>query len=104
MIATASTLLTISWTLCLTVSVLRTLKNGPDRALALPTPFMLLLVCKTQLATADPWYVFLAAHVSVMVLLYGCYQQKRNVARWAAVACGGAVFWMQVSAAFLTDV
>lgn len=100
MIALAAPLLTISWTVCLTASVLRTLKGGPDRALALPTPSMLLLVCHTQLATVDPWFLFLAAHASVMVLLYGCWQQKRVLARWAAVVCGGAVLCMQLSAAW----
>jgi len=101
MIAIVGTLLTIGWTLCLTASVLRTLKNGPDRALALPTPFMLLLVCRAGLEPVFPWYLLVAAYAAVMVLLYGCWQQKRNLARWAAVACGGAVFSLQVSAALL---
>jgi hypothetical protein len=103
MIANAATLLTIGWTLCLTASVLRTLKNGPDRALALPTPFMLLLVCRAQLATVDPWYMPVAAYVAVSVLLYGCWQQKRNLARWAAIACGGAVLCMQLSSTLTLD-
>lgn len=102
MMAIVDTLFTIGWTLCVTTSVLRTLKNGADRALALPTPFMLLLVCRAALEPVVPWFLLVAAHVAVVVLLYGCWQQKRQLARWAAVACGGAVLCWQVSAALVS--
>lgn len=101
MIAAIGTLLPISWTLCLTVSVLRTLKSGPDRALALPTPFMLLQVLHARLEAAAPFPIGLLAYAALLVLLYGCWQQKRNVARWGAIACGGAVFTTQLLSALL---
>ena len=101
MIAVIGTLLPMSWTLCLTASVLRTLKSGPDRALALPTPFMLLLVFRSQLEAAASFSIGLLAYAAVMILLYGCWQQKRNIARWGAIACGGAVFATQVTTALL---
>ena len=101
MTAIAAPLLTVSWTLCLTASVLRTLKNGPDRALALPTPFMLLLVFRAQLDPVVSYYLVIAAYVAVSLLLYGCWQQKRSVARWAALGCGGAVLCVQLSNAGL---
>jgi len=103
MSAIAGLLLTISWTLCLTASVLRRLKNGFDRDLALPTPFMLLLVFHAQLAPAVSYYLVMAAYVAAFVLLYGCWQQRRNLARWAAIACGGAVLAMQLGSALAAE-
>lgn len=99
MIATVGPLLTLSWTVCLTISVLRTLKSGPDRALVLPAPFMLLQVFHAQLAPVMYFSIVLAAYAGVSVLLYGCWQQKRNVARWGAIACGSAVFATQLTSA-----
>lgn len=97
MIAMVGTLLTITWPVWITAAVLRILKSGPDRDLALPTPFMLLPVLRAHLVAAPAWYMLAAAHVAALVLLYGCWQQKRNLARWATIGCGGAAVWMQLS-------
>ena len=97
MIAILGSLLTITWPLCITASVLRILKNGPDRDLALPAPFMLLPVVRAQLDPGVPYYLFLASVVGLFVLLYGCWQQKRNLARWAVIGCGGIAVCMQLS-------
>ena len=101
MIEIVGVLLTLIWPLCITASVLRILKNGPDRALALPTPFMLLPVLRAQIDPAAPYYLVLASEVALVVLLYGCYQQKRHLARWAAIACGTAALFTQLSTTWL---
>ena len=97
MIVMVGTLLTLTWPLWITGAVLRILKRGPDRDLALPTPFMLLPILRAQLGAVQPWYMPAAAHIAALVLLYGCWQQKRNLARWAAIGCGGAAVCMQLS-------
>ena len=98
----AGILLTISWQICVTVSVLRILKKGPDRALALPTPFMMSLVLRAQLDTRAPLYMLVPSSLAIWVLLYGCYQQKRNLALWATVGCCAAALYTQLSATWLS--
>src|SRR3954466_7236205 len=97
MIAIAGSLLTIIWPLWITAAALRIIKNGPDRDLALPTPFILLPVLRAQLAPGVPYPMFLVSVVGLFVLLYGCWQQKRSLARWATMGCGGAAVCMQLS-------
>jgi len=94
-------LLTISLQFCVTVSMLRILKKGPDRALALPTPSMMLLVLRAQLETRAPLYMLVPSCVAIWALLYGCYQQKRNLARWATMACGAVALYTQLTATWL---
>lgn len=94
MIEIVRILLTIS----VTVSVLRILKKGPDRALALPTPMMMSVVLGAQLETGSPLYMLVPSYVALWALLQGCYQQKRDLARWATLAGCAAALYTQLSA------
>jgi hypothetical protein len=100
MLETASALLTLSGPIIMTTSVLRLLKNRPDRDLALPMPIMLLVVLGAQNRGAQG-YMSAALVITLLVLLYGCWQQRRTLARWAAVACGGVAVYLQLSALWL---
>lgn len=97
----ARILLTISWQICVTVSVLRILKKGPDRALALPTPFMMSLVLRAQLDTRSPLYMLVPSCVGILVLLHSCYEQKRNLALWATLACFACALYTQLNVTWL---
>ena len=101
MIEIARTLVPLSSPILITGSVLRLLKNRPDRDLALPMPFMLLVVLRARVDAAQHDSIFAASVVALLVLLYGCWQQKRSLARWATVACAAAAFYIQLSAAWL---
>ena len=85
-------------TICVTVSVLRILKKGPDRALALPTPMMMSILLGAQINVRWPLYMLLPSCVAIWALLHACYQQKRNLARWATLACCAAALFTQLSA------
>jgi hypothetical protein len=85
-------------TISVTVSVLRILKKGPDRALALPTPMMMSILLGAQLDTRWPLYMLLPSCLAIWALLYGCYQQKRNLALWATLASCAAALYTQLSA------
>jgi hypothetical protein len=89
-------------TICVTVSVLRILKKGPDRALALPTPMMMSILLGAQLDTRSLLYMLLPSSVATWVLLYGCYQQNRKLALWATFACCAAALYTQLSATWLS--
>ena len=78
-----------------TVAVLALLRGG--RALVLPTPLMMWLVSTSQRAASAPLYVELTAHVACFVLLAACVRSKRTLAQGAALCCGAAAIWLQVS-------
>lgn len=101
MIGMAGTLLMIMWPISTTATVLRILKNGPDRALALPMPFMLLPILHADLNPGLPFYTWLASKAALTLLLFSCYQQKRKLARWATIACCAAALYTQLSATWL---
>ena len=101
MIQLVGTLLTITWPLWLTFCALRVLQNGPDRDLVLPTPYMMLVAVRAHQGTVVSVFVLMASSVAVLVLLYGCRQQTRTLARWATIACGVAALYMQLNAAWL---
>ena len=95
MIELASALLTASGPLITTTCVLRLLKTRPDRDLALPMPMMLLVVLGAQNRGAQG-YVSGLLILTLLVVLYGCWQQKRKIARWAAIACGSIAVCAQL--------
>ena len=82
--------------LSMTVSSLTVLRKGTDRALVLPTPFMLWLLFMSQRAS-DAILPAILAYGAALVLLYGCWQQRRKLAQCATIACGAAATWMQLS-------
>jgi hypothetical protein len=90
-------------TICVTVSVLRILKKGPDRALALPTPMMMSILLSAQVGTPSPLYMLLPSSAAIWALLYGCYQQKRNLARWATLGGFATALYTQLSATWLAS-
>lgn len=80
-----------------TVAVLALLRDA-DRSLVLPTPLMMWLVSASQRAVSAPLYVEITAQVACFMLLAACSRGKRTLAQWAAVCCGAAAVWLQVSA------
>src|SRR6185436_2189586 len=95
----------LAWALagpiCTAVAALSILKNGSDRGLALPPPLMLWLVFSAQRSPAAPWLALLLAHVATLVLLFACWQQRRNLARAATICCGTAIIWVHLSGTLL---
>jgi hypothetical protein len=84
-----------------TAAALGVLKTGSDRALALPTPIMLWSIYSAQRSAGAPWMALTLAHVATLVLLFGCWQQRRKLARAAAICCGTASLWVQLSGGLL---
>ena len=89
-------MLSVMLPLCTTAAAVSVLRRGTDRALVLPTPLILWLVFMSQRASVALWPMVLA-YCAVLVMLYGCWQQRRQVAQWAAIVCGAVAAWLQVS-------
>jgi len=97
-VANAELVLGLAGPVCTTAVALAVLKTGSDRALALPTPLMLGLVFSGERTAGAPWNALLVAHGAILVLLFGCWQQKRKLAQLGAVACGVAMVVAQLMA------
>lgn len=93
----ADLLLGCSGSLCATAATLSVLKKGSDRALALPTPTMAWIVSAAERSSVGSMAAILVAHGALLGLLWACWQQRRPAARWAAIGCGAAAIWLQLS-------
>lgn len=93
---TAALALALILPLGTTATAVSVLRKGSDRALVLPTPLMLWLVFTSQQVSVALWPMVFA-HGAVWGMLYACWRRRRQVAQWAAIACGGAVAWLQMS-------
>ena len=94
----AELLLSCAGPLCATAATLSILKNGSDRALALPTPTMTWIVSAAERSAVGSVAALVLAHCALLGLLFACWQQRRPVARWATICCAAAATWLQLSA------